>query len=249
MSTQTKIEWTEQTWNPTVGCTKISPGCKNCYAETMARRLKAMGVRGYENGFRLTLMPERLAEPLERHKPTVYFVNSMSDLFHEKAPFGYIRRVFDVIAHAPQHTFQVLTKRAERMAEFCRQIKVPPNAWLGVSVENRRHGVPRIDILRTIDAGVRFLSVEPLLEDLGSIDLNGIHWVIVGGESGVKARPMREEWVDCVKRQCDQSGVAFFFKQWGTWGADGQKRSKGANGREYCGRHWDNMPAPIAETV
>jgi protein gp37 len=215
----------------------------------MARRLKAIGVRGYENGFRLTLMPERLAEPLERHKPTVYFVNSMSDLFHEKVPFDYIRRVFDVMAHAPQHTFQVLTKRAERMAAFCRQITVPPNAWLGVSVENRKHGVPRIDILRTIDAGVRFLSVEPLLEDLGRIDLTGIHWVIVGGESGVKARPMREEWVNRVKLQCDQSGSAFFFKQWGTWGADGQKRSKGANGREYRGRHWDNMPAPIAETV
>jgi protein gp37 len=249
MSTQSRIEWTEQTWNPTVGCTKVSPGCKNCYAETMARRLKAIGVRGYENGFRLTLMPERLAEPLERHKPTVYFVNSMSDLFHEKVPFDYIRRVFDVMAHAPQHTFQVLTKRAERMAAFCRQITVPPNAWLGVSVENRKHGVPRIDILRTIDAGVRFLSVEPLLEDLGRIDLTGIHWVIVGGESGVKARPMREEWVNRVKLQCDQSGSAFFFKQWGTWGADGQKRSKGANGREYRGRHWDNMPAPIAETV
>jgi protein gp37 len=247
MSTQTRIEWTEQTWNPTVGCTKISLGCKNCYAETMARRLKAMGVRGYENGFRLTLMPERLAEPLERHKPTVYFVNSMSDLFHEKVSFDYIRRVFEVIAHAPQHTFQVLTKRPERMAAFCQQITVPPNAWLGVSVENRKHGVPRIDILRTIDAGVRFLSVEPLLEDVGRIDLTGIHWVIVGGESGVKARPMRQEWVDHVKGQCDQSGVAFFFKQWGTWGADGQKRSKGANGREYCGRHWDNMPAPIAE--
>jgi protein gp37 len=194
-------------------------------------------------------MPERLAEPLERHKPTVYFVNSMSDLFHEKVPFDYIRRVFDVMAHAPQHTFQVLTKRAERMAAFCRQITVPPNAWLGVSVENRKHGVPRIDILRTIDAGVRFLSVEPLLEDLGRIDLTGIHWVIVGGESGVKARPMREEWVNRVKLQCDQSGSAFFFKQWGTWGADGQKRSKGANGREYRGRHWDNMPARIAETV
>jgi protein gp37 len=249
MSTQSRIEWTEQTWNPTVGCTKVSPGCKNCYAETMARRLKAIGVRGYENGFRLTLMPERLAEPLERHKPTVYFVNSMSDLFHEKVPFDYIRRVFDVMAHAPQHTFQVLTKRAERMAAFCRQITVPPNAWLGVSVENRKHGVPRIDILRTIDAGVRFLSVEPLLEDLGRIDLTGIHWVIVGGESGVKARPMREEWVNRVKLQCDQSGSAFFFKQWGTWGADGQKRSKGANGREYRGRHWDNMPARIAETV
>lgn len=245
MSTQSRIEWTERTWNPTVGCTKVSPGCKHCYAETMARRLKAIGVKGYENGFRLTLMPERLAEPLERRKPTVYFVNSMSDLFHEKVPFDYIRRVFDVMARAPQHTFQVLTKRAERMAEFCRGVEVPDNVWLGVSVENRKHGVPRIAVLRTIQAKVRFLSVEPLLEDLGTIDLEGIHWVIVGGESGHKARPMKREWVDGIKRQCDDADVAFFFKQWGTWGADGQKRSKGANGRRYRGREWDKMPAAV----
>ena len=174
MSAQSRIEWTEQTWNPTVGCTKVSPGCKNCYAETMSRRLKAMGVHGYENGFRLTLMPDRLAEPLERRKPTVYFVNSMSDLFHEKVPFDYVRRIFDVIARSPQHTFQVLTKRAERMAEFCRDIEVSENVWLGVSVENRKYGVPRIPVLRTICAQVRFLSVEPLLEDVGKIDLDGI---------------------------------------------------------------------------
>ena len=245
MSTQSRIEWTEQTWNPTVGCTKVSPGCKHCYAETMARRLKAMGVQGYENEFRLTLMPDRLAEPLERRKPTVYFVNSMSDLFHEKVPFEYVHRIFDVMAHAPQHTFQILTKRAQRMAEFCRGIKVPANAWLGVSVENRRHGVPRFDVLRTVDARVRFLSVEPLLEDLGAIDLDGIQWVIVGGESGHKARPMRKEWVDRVKQQCDQAEVAFFFKQWGAWGTDGLKRSKKANGREYRGRVWDAMPIPL----
>lgn len=245
MSTQSKIEWTEQTWNPTVGCTKVSPGCKHCYAETMARRLQAMGVNGYENGFRLTLMPDRLSEPLERRKPTVYFVNSMSDLFHEKVPFDYIRRIFDVMARAPQHTFQVLTKRAERMAEFCHGVEVPDNVWLGVSVENRRHGVPRIAVLRTIQAKVRFLSVEPLLEDLGAIDLEGIHWVIVGGESGHKARPMRNEWVDSVKRQCDQAEVAFFFKQWGAWGADGQKRSKKANGRTYRGKIFNSMPDMI----
>mgnify|MGYP001595130188 CR=1 FL=1 len=245
MSTQSRIEWTEQTWNPTVGCTKVSPGCKHCYAETMASRLQAMGVQGYENGFRLTLMPKRLAEPLERRKPTVYFVNSMSDLFHEKVPFDYIRRIFDVMAHAPQHTFQILTKRAERMAKFCRSIEVPANAWLGVSVENRKHGVPRIDVLRTIDAKVRFLSVEPLLEDLGVIDLAGIHWVIVGGESGPKARPMRKEWVDGVKWQCDHAEVAFFFKQWGTWSVDGQKRSKKANGRQYSGKVWDAMPITL----
>ncbi len=247
MATISRIEWTEQTWNPTVGCTKISPGCKNCYAETMSRRLKAIGVHGYENGFRLTLMPERLAEPLERRKPTIYFVNSMSDLFHEKVPSEYIRRVFDVIKHAPQHTFQVLTKRAGRMAEFCRSAEVPANAWLGVSVENRKHGVPRIDVLRTVAARVRFLSVEPLLEDLGRIDLSGIHWVIVGGESGPKARPMRPDWVDNIKLQCDRAGVAFFFKQWGAWGVDGHKRSKKANGRKYRGKVWDAMPASVAE--
>ena len=246
MPTRSNIEWTEQTWNPTVGCTKVSPGCKHCYAETMARRLQAIGVRGYENGFRLTLIPERLAEPLERRKPTVYFVNSMSDLFHEKVPFEYIRRVFDVMTRVPQHTFQVLTKRAERMAAFCRDNCVPPNVWLGVSVENRKHGVPRIDILSHIDAGVRFLSVEPLLEDLGRIDLTDIHWVIVGGESGRKARPMKPEWVDEIKRQCDAADVAFFFKQWGAWGADGQKRSKSANGRRYRGHVWDEMPALVA---
>jgi len=249
MSTQSRIEWTELTWNPTIGCTKVSAGCKNCYAETMARRLQAIGVNGYENGFKLALMPERLAEPLERRKPTVYFVNSMSDLFHEKVPFEYIRRVFDVMAHAPQHTFQVLTKRAERMAEFCNGIDVPPNVWLGVSVENRRHGVPRIDVLRQISAAVRFLSIEPLLQDVGDIDLMGISWVIVGGESGPKARPMKPAWVDSIKRQCDSANVAFFFKQWGAWGADGNKRSKKANGRSYQGRVWDTMPALQAETV
>lgn len=249
MSTQSRIEWTEQTWNPTVGCTKISPGCKNCYAETMARRLQAMGMRGYENGFRLTLMPERLSEPLERRKPTVYFVNSMSDLFHEKVPFDYIRQVFDVMAQASQHTFQVLTKRAERMAEFCAGVTIPPNVWLGVSVENRKHGIPRISVLREIEVGVRFLSIEPLLEHLGEIDLTGIHWAIVGGESGPKARPMKREWVDDIKQQCDQAGVAFFFKQWGTWGVDGQKRSKKANGRRYHGRVWDAMPTLPLQAV
>jgi protein gp37 len=211
----------------------------------MAKRLQGMSMRGYENGFRLTLMPERLAEPLERRKPTVYFVNSMSDLFHEKVPFDYIGHVFDVMARAPQHTFQVLTKRAERMAAFCRDIEIPLNVWLGVSVENRKHGVPRIDVLRTIHASVRFLSVEPLLEDIGKVDLSGIHWVIVGGESGRKARPMKTEWVDGIKRQCDAGDVAFFFKQWGAWGADGKKRSKSANGRRYRGHVWDAMPSLV----
>jgi protein gp37 len=245
MATNSRIEWTEQTWNPTVGCTKISPGCKNCYAEVMARRLQAIGVHGYENGFRLSLVPERVEQPLQRSKPTVYFVNSMSDLFHDKVPFEYIHRVFDVMARAPQHTFQVLTKRAGRMADFCQGTVVPPHVWLGVSVENRKHGLPRIGILRGINSHVRFLSVEPLLEDLGTLDLAGIHWVIVGGESGRKARPMKPTWVENVKRQCDEANVAFFFKQWGTWGSDGQKRSKHANGRRYRGKVWDDMPAAI----
>jgi protein gp37 len=242
MTSYSRIEWTEQTWNPTVGCTKISPGCKHCYAETMAKRLQAMGMRGYENGFRLVLMPERLAEPLERRKPTIYFVNSMSDLFHEKVPFEYIEQVFNVMEQAHNHTFQVLTKRAERMAAFCCTRAVPRNTWLGVSVENRKHGVPRIDMLREIDATIRFLSVEPLLEDVGQLDLTDIHWVIVGGESGRKARPMRADWLHSVKRQCDEYGVPFFFKQWGAWGSDGKRRSKKANGRSFEGRVWDEMP-------
>lgn len=242
MSTSSKIEWTEQTWNPMVGCTKISPGCKHCYAEKMALRLQAMGMRGYENGFGLSLMPERLAEPLERRKPTIYFVNSMSDLFHEEVPFEYINKVFDVMNRAHQHTFQVLTKRAERMSDYCQGKTVPPNIWLGVSVEDRKHGLPRIERLRSIDVMVRFLSIEPLLEDLGKPDFSDIHWVIVGGESGSKARPMQRQWVDGIKRQCDKYGVPFFFKQWGTWGPDGQKRSKKTNGRTYKGRVWDAMP-------
>lgn len=224
MGTVSKIEWTEQTWNPTVGCTKVSPG--------------------YENRFRLTLVPDRLSQPLGRRKPTVYFVNSMSDLFHEKVPFDYVRRIFDVMNRAPQHTFQILTKRAERMAKFCLGVKVPGNVWLGVPVENRRYGVPRIGVLRTIRTQVRFLSVEPLLEDLGNIDLSGIQWLIVGGESGSKARPMKPAWVENVKRQCDATRVPFFFKQWGTWGADGEKRSKHANGRQLRGRVWDEMHQP-----
>jgi len=213
MSTASKIEWTEQTWNPTVGCTKISPGCKHCYAEKMALRLQAMGMRGYKNGFSLSLMPERLSEPLERRKPTIYFVNSMSDLFHEEVPFAYIDKVLDVMRRAHRHTFQVLTKRAERMAEYCQGKTMPPNVWLGVSVEDRKYGLPRIELLRSIDVMVRFLSIEPLLEDLGQFDLHEVHWVIVGGESGAAARPMQQKWVDNIKRQCEKFGVAFFFKQ------------------------------------
>lgn len=242
MTTISKIEWTEATWNPTVGCTKISPGCKHCYAEAMAKRLQAMGTPGYDNGFKLTVLPERLDEPLKRKKPTVYFVNSMSDLFHKNVPDLYIEQVFDVIARTPHHTFQVLTKRAERLASFFKHRPVPSNAWIGVSVEDQEYGVPRIDHLRKVNARIRFLSVEPLLKDVGQLDLTGIHWVIVGGESGPKARPMKAEWVEDIQNQCKLQKVQFFFKQWGGWGADGKKRSKKANGRMLDGRTWDAMP-------
>lgn len=242
MTTGTKIEWTEMTWNPTVGCTKISPGCKNCYAEKMAERLMAMRTPGYENGFQLTLLPNRLDDPLNRKKPTVYFVNSMSDLFHEDVPFHYINSVFDVVRQAHWHTFQILTKRADRLAEYFRDRVAPDNAWMGVSVEDRKYGLPRIDQLRHIPARVRFLSVEPLLEDLGEMDLTGIHWVIVGGESGPKARPMQPSWVLSIQEQCEHQDAAFFFKQWGGWGADGKRRAKKSNGRLINGRTYDEMP-------
>ncbi len=242
MATQSGIEWTEQTWNPTTGCTKVSPGCKNCYAETMAHRLRAMGAPGYEQGFALSLHPERLSHPLKRKKPTIYFVNSMSDLFHEDIPENFIDQVMDVIHRTPQHTYQILTKRAERLPRYFRKNVCPKNAWLGVSVEDQRYGIPRIDYLRQIDAHIRFLSIEPLLEDLGPMDLNGIHWIIVGGESGHKARPMRSEWVENIQQQAEHAGVAFFFKQWGAWGADGIKRRKKANGRTFKGKTWNDMP-------
>jgi protein gp37 len=249
MTTISRIEWTEQTWNPAVGCTKISAGCKNCYAETMAKRLKAMGTPGYENGFALQILPDRLEDPVKRKKPTVYFVNSMSDLFHENIPDAYIGQVFDVIARTPHHTYQILTKRGARMARFFKTRSVPENAWLGVSVENRKHGVPRINHLRRVPAKIRFLSVEPLLEDVGELDLTDIHWVIVGGESGPKARPMKEEWADSIRAQCEEQEVAFFFKQWGGWGADGKRRAKHANGRLLNGRTWDEMPAGTASQL
>ena len=179
MATNSKIEWTEQTWNPVTGCTKISPGCKYCYAEVMAKRLKAMGAPGYENGFNtITLMYERLDQPLHRKKPTIYFVNSMSDLFHEAVPYDFIDRIFDTIRATPQHAYQILTKRAERMNEYFQTRQVPDNAWLGVSVEDKKYGIPRIGYLQAIKAKTRFLSIEPLLEDLGRFSLKGIHWVI-----------------------------------------------------------------------
>ncbi len=242
MTTQSRIEWTEQTWNPTTGCTKVSPGCKHCYAEVMARRLQAMGAGGYDAGFELAMHPGRLGQPLARKKPTVYFVNSMSDLFHEDIPDKFLDEVFGVIRATPQHTYQILTKRAERLPRYFARRKCPDNVWLGVSVEDRAYGLPRIDQLRRVKAHIRFLSVEPLLEDLGEINLHDIHWVIVGGESGPKARPMQPHWVENIRHQCDDAGVAFFFKQWGGWGADGKKRSKKENGRLLHGKTWDQMP-------
>lgn len=242
MSTSSKIEWTEQTWNPTTGCTKISSGCKNCYAETMAKRLQAMGAHGYENGFNLSILPERLNQPLKRKKPTIYFVNSMSDLFHKSISFDFLDQIFGVIEQTPQHSYQILTKRASRMRDYFINRDVPENAWLGVSVENKKYGLPRIDFLREINAKIRFLSVEPLLENLGIVDLAGIHWVIVGGESGKNARRMEEEWALSVKRQCKFQGVSFFFKQWGAWGADGIKRNKKENGRILLGKKWNEYP-------
>lgn len=239
---KSKIEWTEETWNPTTGCTKVSAGCKNCYAEVMANRLKAMGTPGYENGFEFTLMPDRLEQPLKKKKGTKYFVNSMSDLFHEKMPQVFLDKILGVISLTPQHIYQILTKREDAMFEYFNKKQIPENIWLGVSVEDKKNGVPRIDKLRNINASIKFLSVEPLLEDIGQIDLTGIDWVIVGGESGAKARPMKKEWALSVKKQCEEQNVAFFFKQWGTWGADGVKRSKKSNGRILEGKVWSEYP-------
>ncbi|TCK18269.1 protein gp37 [Thiogranum longum] len=237
-----KIEWTEQTWNPVTGCTKISPGCKHCYAETMSKRLQAMGAPGYENGFKLSLMPDRLSQPMKRKKPTMYFVNSMSDLFQDGVPFEFIEKVMAVVEETPWHTYQILTKRSARMHQYFQSHSVPDNAWLGVSVEDKEYGKPRIRDLQKIKARTRFLSIEPLLEDLGKLPLSNIHWVIVGGESGISARPMQETWALKVRDQCKKAGVEFFFKQWGTWGKDGIKRSKKANGRKLEGKTWDRMP-------
>jgi len=238
---KSKIEWTEATWNPSTGCTKVSAGCKNCYAETMAKRLKAMGANGYDNGFQFSIMPERLIYPLNIKKPTRFFVNSMSDLFHEEMPFEYLDKVFDVIERTPRHQYQILTKRENILQEYFTDRKVPKNVWLGVTVENKK-SKNRIDVLRNIEAEIRFLSLEPLLEDLGELDLSNIHWAIVGGESGHKARPMKAQWAINIKNQCITQDVAFFFKQWGTWGADNVKRSKKANGRLLEGREWNDYP-------
>ncbi len=238
---KTRIEWTEETWNPVKGCNKVSEGCKNCYAEVMANRLKGMGLKGYENGFNITLFPERLNQPLLKKNPSKFFVNSMGDTFHEEIPTEYIDRIFETIQKTPQHIYQVLTKRADRMLQYLSNKDICDNLWIGVTVENC-DSLVRIDRLRVLEAGIKFLSVEPLLEDLGVVDFSGIDWVIVGGESGARARAMKEEWVLNIKRQCEEQGVAFFFKQWGTWGVDGKKRSKKANGRMLLGKEWNQVP-------
>lgn len=249
MATVTTIEWTEETWNPVTGCSKVSAGCTNCYAEKMASRLHAMGAPGYDNGFELTLLPERLQQPLRKKKPTRFFVNSMSDLFHEEIPDTFIDDVFAVMQQTPQHTYQILTKRAHRLPKYFGDKTLSSNIWLGVTVEDRKNGVPRIDYLRNVNAAIRFLSVEPLLEDLGELDLAGIHWVIVGGESGPNARPMNQEWVLSIKEQCEKFGSAFFFKQWGTWGMDRVKRNKKANGRLLLGKTWTAYPEQAVKQV
>lgn len=255
MSDKSSIEWTEATWNPVRGCTKISPGCKHCYAETFAERFRGVPGHPYEQGFDLRLVPEKLSEPLRWQRPRRIFVNSMSDLFHEDVPDEYVLRVFDVMRRAGNlhgHTFQVLTKRAMRARRFSADLRWDGErlelgplgllalplmrfVWMGVSVEDRKYGVPRIEELRRTPAAVRFLSIEPLLDDLGVLDLSGIDWVIVGGESGLGARPMRPEWVRSIRDQCIAARVPFFFKQWGG------VRKKAA-GRTLDGRTWDEMP-------
>ena len=237
MSDGSAIEWTDATWNPVRGCVKISPGCKHCYAKTFAERWRGLPNHPYGQGFDLRLVPEKLDEPRRWRKPRRIFVNSMSDLFQQGVPVAFVRRVFEVMNQAPWHTYQVLTKRADRMRAITRALPRTlvdqPQIWLGVSVEDRKYGVPRIDILRDVPAAVRFLSVEPLLEDLGQLDLRGIHWVIVGGESGPGARPMSEAWVLSILEQCRSASVPFFFKQW---------VHKRRNGRTLRGRTFDELP-------
>ncbi|MEU1003769.1 DUF5131 family protein [Streptomyces tibetensis] len=243
MSDRSAIEWTEATWNPTTGCDQVSAGCDNCYALTLAKRLKAMGSAKYQNdgdprtsgpGFGLTLHPEALTVPYGWKSPRTVFVNSMSDLFHARVPLDYVRRVFDVITDTPQHTYQVLTKRARRLRLVADRLEWPPNLWMGVSVESAKE-LPRVDDLRQVPAAVKFLSCEPLLGPLGGLDLTGIHWVIAGGESGPRFRPVREEWLTEIRDLCDEADVPFFFKQWGG-------RTPKATGRHLQGRTWDQMP-------
>jgi len=228
------IEWTHSTWNPLTGCNKVSQGCKNCYAERMAKRLRAMGVPNYANGFKLTLHPEALDLPLTWKKPRLIFVNSMSDLFHEKVPVEFIQKVFETMRRANWHQYQILTKRSQRLFELGPEIDWPSNVWMGVSVENEDVRF-RIDHLREVGARIRFLSLEPLLGPLPKLNLRGIHWVVVGGESGPGARPMEEEWATDIRDQCLRQRVPFFFKQWGGV-------FKCRNGRVLEGRTWDDLP-------
>lgn len=235
MAQNSAIEWTETTWNPVTGCTKISPGCKFCYAERMAKRLQAMGQPRYHDGFKLTLQDDVVDAPLHWKQPRVIFVNSMSDLFHKDVPVEFVARCFQVMEQCSQHTFQILTKRPERAAELSRALPWPANVWMGTSVENAGY-TWRIAELRSIPAHIRFLSVEPLLGPIPRLPLTGIDWVIVGGESGPGARPMRKEWVIQIRDRCLKYGVPFFFKQWG-----GVQKSR--TGRELEGKTWDEMPA------
>src|SRR5438128_6379851 len=233
MATSTAIEWTDMTWNPVTGCTKLSPGCKHCYAERMAHRLQAIGMARYRAGFGLTLHEDVLELPTTWKGPRRVFVNSMSDLFHQDVPLDFIRRVFVTMRRCPQHQFQVLTKRAERLVEVCADLEWSENIWMGVSVENAEYAY-RAELLRRVPAQIRFLSVEPLLGPIPDLPLDGIHWVIVGGESGPGARPMDPEWVEEIYHQCRAAGVPFFFKQWG-----GVHKSR--TGRKLFGRTFDEM--------
>jgi len=237
MATHSAIEWTEATWNPVTGCDKVSPGCAHCYAERMAKRLHAMGTPNYANGFELTLQRQMLDAPLRWRRPKRIFVNSMSDLFHPGVPTSFIDEVFGVMRRANWHQYQILTKRSERLLDLDAQLQWAAHIWMGVSVENHRF-VHRIDHLRRTSASVKFLSLEPLLGPLDGLDLSGIDWVIVGGESGPRARPMDPSWVTSIRDQCRCAGAAFFFKQWG-----GVFKSR--TGRELDGRTWDDMPAAL----
>lgn len=237
MASNSHIEWTDATWNPVTGCTKISPGCKHCYAERLSKRLKAMGQSNYRNGFELTLQPQMLELPLHWKSPKRIFVNSMSDLFHKEVPTDYIKRVFDVMNRAHWHQYQVLTKRSERVLELDKELPWATQIWMGVSVETEKYKA-RIDDLRKTAAHVKFLSLEPLLGSLGKLNLRGIDWAIVGGESGPGARPVDHDWVTDIRDQCIKTGVAFFFKQWG-----GVQKKK--TGRTLEGRTWDEMPIQI----
>jgi len=232
---QSKIEWTEKTWNPTTGCSKISPGCANCYAETLSTRLKAMGVEKYKNGFELTVHPLEIEKPYSWKKPSMIFVNSMSDLFHEDIPFRIIKKIFEVMNKCNRHVFQVLTKREGRLLELNERLNWSPNIWMGVSVEDENHK-SRIEFLRKTDSYVKFISFEPLLEPIQSLNLQNINWVIVGGESGPKARPIRKRWVIDILDQCRKYNVKFFFKQWG-----GVNKKK--NGRELNGKIFNEFPS------